>query len=584
MPHAVPDRSSTETDLTPDRADPAPADNANRHGDAVGATMVFFMRLLLAATAMLTLFVAPGELGVRGQTDGAMAGYGPLTWMVFGAYLLHSVTLLVAAHRRRNLFWHGKLVYWIDLGWYVLMVYCSGGGNSFFFPFFFFVILTAAFQWGFEEGARITLGSAFGAALATWLADNDTNPGHLMLRTTFVLVLGYMIAYWGGMGLAQRRRLQLLRDVSRLANPRFGVDQTIASMLRQSRNFYHGSNCLLLMRHSPDQLWQLHAAGAEGARASLSQLPEAAAAPLLAFGPRTLAQYAAALHPRLPFTREARGRDPDGQWRALDAGQCEALADLFDAGSFISAPLPLRKGEGRIYVVADRQRLTRADALFLQQLAAQVFPVIENITLLDRLASDAAFRERQKIARDLHDTAIQPYIGLRHGISAVRQGLRDEQGQTAAELDKLIDMATEVIGDMRQFALNVRQGPGQTDVELLIALRRQAQQVREFYDIQITIRAEPGLTVSDRLAAEVFQIVNEGMHNIRKHTRARSGLIDLSNVDGQLCIRIENDTPDGPSAPFLPGSIAERTQALGGTIVIGRTAQGATAVDIAIPV
>lgn len=555
-----------------------PAATLRTGGDAVGASMVFVMRLVLALTAILTLLVAPGDLGNR---------YGErtlLSSLIFGGYLLHALTLLVAARLHRNPFWHGKLVYWIDLGWFALMVYSTGGGNSFFFPFFFFVILTAAFQWGFDEGARITLGATAALTLATWLTNSDVNHGHLLLRTAFVLALGYMIAYWGGMGVAQRRRLSLLRDVSRLANPRFGVDQTIALMLQQTRDFYHASNCLLLMRDSGDALWQLHASGAADGRASLSRLPEAAAAPLLVFAPQALVQYAAALHPRLPWTLEARTRlTSEPRWWPLAPERVAPLIDLLDASSFVSAPLPLRKGEGRIYVVSGGHRLSRNDAAFLQQLAAQVFPVIENIVLLDRLASDAAFRERQKIARDLHDSTIQPYIGLRHGISAVRQGLQADH-PLAAELDKLLDMTTQVIGDMRQFARNVRQGASTTDAELLVALRRQAQQVQQFYDIQITIEAGADLSISDRLAAEVFQIVNEGMHNIRKHTRARSGSISLSNADGQLRIRIENEAPEGPSAPFLPGSLAERTAALGGSIAVDCATPGLTAVSIAIPV
>lgn len=551
----------------------------SRNSDVASAVMVFVMRLLLAVTAILTLYIAPMDLGIHGRQ-------GMLSWLVFSGYVLHSMTLLIAARRRGNPFWHGRLVYWLDLGWYGLMVYCSGGDNSFFFPFFFFVILTASFQWGFEEGARITLASAVALALATWLADTATNQAHLLLRTTFLLALGYMIAYWGGMGLTQRRRLSLLRKVSQLSNPRFGVDQTICSILQQIRQFYHASNCLLLIRNGQDELWQLYSAsGEQPARgAAPSLLADGAAAPLLQFKPGALVQYARPLHPRLPHTLEARWRSAgSSRWQNLDRDQLAYLVDLLDAASFVSAPLPLRKGEGRIYVVSDRARFNGGDAAFIYQLAAQVFPVIENIQLLDRLASDAAFRERQKIARDLHDTTIQPYIGLRHGIAAIRQSLSGDT-PTAAELDKLLDMTGKVITDMRAFAKSVRQGAAQQEAELLVALRRQANQVREFYGIDIAVQAAPELSVSDRLAAEVFQIANEGMSNIRKHTRARSGVLDLSNVDGQLLIRIENENPDGPPATFLPGSIAERTAALGGTLEVGRTVQGATTLRIAIPV
>ncbi|TFW18802.1 histidine kinase, partial [Duganella callida] len=154
---------------------------AKTDGDAVGASMVFIMRLVLAVTALLTLSVAPGDLGNY---------HGPrslLSWIIFGGYFLHSLTLLLAARRYRTPFFHGKTVYWIDLGWYALMVYCTGGGKSFFFPFFFFVILTASFQWGFDEGARITLGATLALALATWFTDSDINVGHLLLRISFVL-------------------------------------------------------------------------------------------------------------------------------------------------------------------------------------------------------------------------------------------------------------------------------------------------------------------------------------------------------------------------------------------------------------
>jgi signal transduction histidine kinase len=550
-----------------------------RNRDVTGASMIFIMRLVLAVSALLTLFIAPDDMGAGGRQ-------GALSWLIFIGYLLHSATLLVAVRYHGNPFWHGKVVYWLDLGWYCLMIYCSGGGSSYFYPFFFFVILTSSFQWGFDEGARITLASALALTVATWLANNSVNQGHLLLRTTFVLALGYMIAYWGGLGLTQRRRLGLLREVSQLSNPRFGVDQTIASILHQTRDFHQASQCLLLMREGPDELWRLHSTSARGQarQGSQSMLSEAAAAPLLAFGDDALVQYARALHPRLPRTLEAAQRRRGAPaWERLGADAVEPLADLLDAASFVSAPLPLRKGEGRIYLVSDQHRLNRGDAVFLQQLAAQVFPVIENIMLLDRLASDAAFRERQKIARDLHDTTIQPYIGLRHGISAVRQSLQAEHA-AAAELDRLLDMTGQVIADMRAFAKTVRQGAARQETELLVALRRQAGQVRAFYGITIEVRAAEDLSVSDRLAAEVFQIVNEGMSNIRKHTRARGGLIDLSNVDGQLLIRIENDSPEAPAAPFLPASIAERAAALGGTIAIEHLARGATVVNVAIPV
>lgn len=543
--------------------------------EATGLPMVFGMRLLLSISALLTLYLAPAGVGALSR----------LTWIAFIGFALHSAVLLAALQFHNSAILQGKLVYWLDVGWCALLVYCSGGGG-YFFPFFFFVILTAAFHWGFDEGARITLASAAALVMATLLAERHGNLGHLLLRTTFVLALGYMIAYWGGLGLAQRRRLALLRDVSRLSNPRFGVDQTIASVLKQTRQFYRASNCLLLIRDGASDQWLLHTANEyhDGRAVSIARLGMSAAAPLLAFGPCQSVLYAQPWHALLPCSGDAHSLE-SGQtrWRALPAGAGAFLADLLDARSFISAPLPLRKGEGRIYVVSAHEHFNRADAGFLQQLAAQVFPVIENIELLDRLASDAAMRERQKLARDLHDSTIQPYIGLRHGLGALRQGVAAEH-PLAPQIDKLLAMSDAVIGDMRSFAHRVRSETPHPAPELLQALRHQAQQAREFYGLAITVQADARLAISDRLAAEVFQIANEGMSNIRKHTDARGGLIALSQADGWLRIRIENDQAINGLLPFLPSSIAERAMALGGTIEVAAGGPGPTTVHVAIPV
>src|SRR5262249_40574708 len=145
-----------------------------------------------------------------------------------------------------------------------------------------------------------------------------------------------------------------------------------------------------------------------------------AAQPLLVGGPSDillLRQYWPRRQPVLQASHISGGSG----WLPRDPASGEALADLLDASALIAVPVPLRRGAGRLYVVSQRQQFSRSDAVFLHQIACQAFPVIENIELLDRMASEAVLRERERIARDLHDTTIQPYIGLRHGVSAIRK-------------------------------------------------------------------------------------------------------------------------------------------------------------------
>jgi signal transduction histidine kinase len=221
--------------------------------------------------------------------------------------------------------------------------------------------------------------------------------------------------------------------------------------------------------------------------------------------------------------------------------------------------------------------------LFLSHIAAQTFPVIENTELLDRLASEAAMSERKKIARDLHDTTIQSYIGLKHGLDAVRNKAAADN-PLIADLDKLAAMAAQDLDDLRRYAGTFYNGPGQGEPVFLVALRRQASQTKEFYGIDIEVCMDGEFDVNDRLAAEVFQIVNEGISNIRKHTNARRGLISIKRLNEWIKIRIENECRDDQILDFMPRSIAERADALGGKACVEHGPQGRTVVNVEIPV
>ncbi|MDN4057569.1 histidine kinase [Massilia sp. YIM B02769] len=553
---------------TPSR--PASAATAAASPDAE-AWMVFGMRLLLAVSAVLTLHIGADSVRLPGKWS----------WLIFVAYVAHSLTLLVVARSRAG-FWHGPVIYWVDIGWYGLMVYASGGAPSPFFSFFFFAILAASFRHGFDAGARLTLGAVAVVAVAV-LSTQGTHTLHLLLlRSTFLLALGYMIAFWGGLSVDQRRRLALLRDVSRLSNPRFGVQHTLDSLMAKILRFYGGSTCVLLME-DPQGGWILNTVHHPRSGRAVSRLhvDEAAVAPLLAPGGGAVL-YRGEGRLRMPGTARAETLAPDaGAWAGMDMDTCVQIADLLDTGAFISASLPLRKGSGRIFVTS-APGLKRADATFLNHIAQQAFPVIETIDLLDRLASDAAFRERQTIARDLHDSTIQPYIGLRHAVAAIRQQAGDDN-TVAPDLERLMAMCSGVIGDMREFAQRFRNGR-QEQPELLLALQRQLNQVRAFYDVHVTLDAAGAPGINDRLAAEVFQIVTEGVSNICKHTRARSAQVLLAQEGGQLVIDIANPA-DGHAykEAFAPRSIAQRVDALGGTLVIDAGA-GQTVLRVRVPI
>lgn len=541
--------------------------------DFSDGSMVAHIRLLLSVSALLTIFTEPAPEA------------GRLGWVVFIGYTLHTALLFVLSLLHRPIA-RSKLIPWLDACWYAMMVTSTGGSESLFFLFFFFAILTASFRWGFEEGARMTVASTLLFFAACGLERTVDVPSTLLLRATFLLALGYMIARWGQSEMALRKRLGLLRDVNQLSNPRFGVDHTVTSVMRKTMEFFGGESCVLVVRNDDqaDCIYRSVKRNAPDEIARAQHLDARAVAPLLAFAREQVALYQS---PALPGARLRAGwrihDNASGHWSKGAGHDGDSVVELLGSPAFIAAPVPLRRGEGRIYVASKYSDLSRADALFLAHIAAQAFPVIENIELLDRIASEAASQERKKIAHDLHDAVIQPYIGLKIALHAISR--KAAPGNPLSEdLHRISEMAGQVIADLRQYAGRFNSGAAHGESAFLASLHRQAEQVRKFYGIDITISVDDGFSVSDRLAAEVYHVISEGLANIRKHTSARRGAVRVGCAQGWLSIQIENESASSPPADFTPRSIADRAEALGGRAKVLKASGGRTAVHIEIPV
>ncbi|SHG50667.1 Histidine kinase [Massilia sp. CF038] len=546
--------------------------------DEDSASIVGTVRLVLAASTIITVLMDP-----------AMVQKMPaFTWVIFSGFTLHNVALYLLAHVRRHAPL-GTLSTWIDLAWYTLLVFVTGGQASLFFMFYFFSILTTAFRFGFDEGARVTLASAVLFSLTAHSATASSEVLQVLLRAAFLLALGYMIARWGEANLVQKRRLALLRDVSRLSNPRFGVEHTINDVLQRVRHFFQASSCVMVSRRLRSPRWALRVINDAGA--SVADLPaddnsDATAPLLMSLPPGMPVLYTSTALPWLPRGGAFCYYDLEhDQWRECEGDAGERLAEMLEVRSFISTPLSIQNSEGRAFMASVQMNYSRADVLFLCQIAGQVVPVLENIYLLDRLASEAALRERRKISRDLHDSTVQPYIGLSHTLTALRAKAAPDN-PLFDELDTLALMTAEVVRDLRHYVGGFAKESGFSEPLFYSALRHHARQVRLIYGIDIALEMPVRVDIGDRLAAAAVHLITEGISNIRKHTAARQAWVRLRYDQESLNIEIENpnDASDGPAPAFYPVSISERTLSLGGTIRIEQRNPARTVVCIDIPI
>lgn len=545
---------------------------ADAENDPAGAPVIGTLHLMLAATAIIA-FIADADAD-------AARNFPTFGWAIFFCFAANNIYLYLQAHRLHPAS-DSRTTLWLEVFWYSAMMFATGGGRSIFFPFYVFNILICAFRFGFAESARITVASAVMFSLTALTAPVAADLVALFLRVAFLLSLGYLIAVWGESNLRQKRGLALLREVSSLSNPRFGIDRTIASIMERCRVFFNGDSCILVSHRPRSRHSLLRIARPEGV---VTEPLDAVLAPLLLAMPE--GEIATYTSPTLAWLRRGAGfRTYDAarrEWRTCADDKGRNIAELLGARSFVSLPLNFRAGNGRVYMTSSRRAFTDTDAIFLGQVVAQVLPVIETIHLLDRLASRAALRERLTIAHDLHDSTVQPYIGLSHTLAALRNKA-DADNPLKADIDSISAMAAEVVADLRRFAGQFARTGQPSDQMVRVALRRSVQKAKQFYGIDIALDISGEAHIGDRLAAAVIQLGSEGISNICRHTEARHGALRIACEGRWLRMEVENDSAQAAPS-FVPTSLTRRSAALGGTIRVEHRPPGQTIIRIDIPV
>jgi signal transduction histidine kinase len=530
------------------------------------------LRLVVAAAGLAIFFADPSEHPARRPFVNAVLA-------IFTAYSAIAYALVVRRGRGVAM----SIAPWVDVGWVTLVVAVSQATSGIFYPLYLFAILCASFWNGFRRGMAVTLASVVAfAVVGGATAPQGIDLRLFVIRPLYLLVLGSLTAVWGGHEVRSRARLALLRDVTMLSNPRFGVEPTVGRILEAIRGFFDADSCrIVVVDDLASRRWTRAALRAGGAQPAATELPPELAEALLpepADGAFLIRRRSGE---RVDFVVYRAG------WVAREGSSslAAALLDTLDAGALLSIPFRYHSSAAaRVYLGRGEARpFDRGDAEFLRHVLDQVVPLLENLRLVDRLASDAASEERRRIARNLHDSVIQPYLGLRLGLAAARTALVSGTADEAcAHLDQLVRLADGEIQTLRGYVRELRTEVAGGGEGLEAALRRFCARFASATGIRVDV-ATAGSAVSDRVGAEVFQMVAEALSNVRRHTAAMRAEVRIETSDGSLRLTVTNDGAPPEPVPFRPRSLEERAAALGGALAVEHPASGTTAIRIEIP-
>ena len=212
----------------------------------------------------------------------------------------------------------------------------------------------------------------------------------------------------------------------------------------------------------------------------------------------------------------------------------------------------------------------------------------EELRILSSKMLEAQEDERKMVARELHDGIGQALTGIKF---CIENGIRKlEEGRPISqvkEIVKTIPLIRDAVEEVRRISMGLRPST-LDDVGIAETIFWYCHQFEEIYKpirIRTSVEVEEG-HITDALKTAIFRIVQEGLNNVAKHSRADRVLLNLHDDGDRLELIIEdnglgfeddNQSVDDTSGKgFGLASMRERAELSGGTLSIHSSLNGGT--------
>ena len=256
----------------------------------------------------------------------------------------------------------------------------------------------------------------------------------------------------------------------------------------------------------------------------------------------------------------------------------------------VASPIVYRKESLGVlcsYFAPDTQ-VNSSELLLLQAIANQAAVAVQNHRLYEEAQGVAALEERQRLARELHDSVSQALYGIGLGARTART-LVDIDPQRAIEpVEYMLSLAEIGLAEMRALVFELKPEALETD-GLIASLEKQVSTLHSRHAIEVDFAdcEEPDIPLPVKEA--VYRIAQEAIHNTIKHAQASTLKIEIACTPSDLVMELTDNGNGFNVDGFFPGhlglrSMRERAATLDGNVDISSRPGEGTRIRTEIPI
>ena len=263
-----------------------------------------------------------------------------------------------------------------------------------------------------------------------------------------------------------------------------------------------------------------------------------------------------------------------------------------DMRSFLGVPIVSRGGILGALYLTDKEGaavFSDADEKLIVLLAAHAAIAIENARLHERSRELSILEERNRLARELHDSVTQQLFAVTLAAQSAAELLARGDGAAATEVERVQALARGAMDELRSVVFELR--PVALEAEgLASALRKHVEVLRRVAGTPIELRIAAPPALGAPAAGQVFRIAQEALQNALRHADADAIRVVLEDGGGTLVLVVADDGRGfDPAALDVRGrrlgltSMEERAAELGARLTVDARPGAGTTVRLEVP-